>query len=98
MASKKTPAAAFDDPAEYFHIPMKEVPSGKIKSVGYDESTKTLAVTFQRGAGAIYHYPDVEPQVYAEFIGAESLGAFFGQHIQRLPFKKFRYEDVAEYR
>lgn len=91
----RTPAAAFDDAADYQHIPMKEVESHKIKAVGYDEATRTLAVTFQRGAGAIYHYPDVEPQVYADFIGAESLGAFFGQHLQSLPFKKFRPEEVA---
>lgn len=91
----RAPAAAFDDAANYQHIPMKEVESHKIKAVGYDEATRTLAVTFQRGAGAIYHYPDVEPQVYADFIGAESLGTFFGQHLQSLPFKKFRPEEVV---
>lgn len=91
----RAPAAAFDDAANYQHIPMKEVESNKIKAVGYDEASKTLAVVFQRGAGAIYHYPDVEPQVYADFIGAESLGTFFGTHLQSLPFKKFHPEQVA---
>lgn len=91
----RAPAAAFDDAADYQHIPMKEVESHKIKAVGYDEATRTLAVTFQRGAGAIYHYPNVEPQVYADFIGAESLGSFFGAHLQSLPFKKFHPEQVA---
>lgn len=91
----RTPAAAFDDAAEYHHIPMKEVDSNKIKAVGYDEAARTLAVTFTRGNGAIYHYPDVEPQVYADFINAESLGTFFGQNLQNLPFKKFHPEEVA---
>lgn len=91
----RTPAAAFDDAAEYHHIPMKEVGSNKIKAIGYDEATHTLAVTFQRGAGAIYHYPNVEPQVYADFIGAESLGSYFGKNLQSLPFKKFHPEEAA---
>lgn len=87
-------AAAFDSVDNYRHIPMQEVESNKIKAVGYDEATRTLAVTFKHGAGAIYHYPDVEPQVHADFIGAESLGAHFGKHLQRLPFKKFNPEEV----
>lgn len=91
----RPPAAAFDDAAQYHHIPMKEVDSNKIKAVGYDEAARTLAVTFTRGNGAIYHYPDVEPQVYADFINAESLGTFFGRNLQNLPFKKFHPEEVA---
>lgn len=91
----QAPAAAFDDASDYQHIPMKEVESNKIKAVGYDEASKTLAVVFKRIAGAIYHYPNVEPQMYADFIGAESLGSFFCTHIQSLPFKKFHPKQVA---
>jgi len=93
MAKNATPAAFSDEP--YNPIPMKLVESHKIKAVGYDEATRTLAVTFQRGAGAIYHYPDIEPQVYADFIGAESLGTYFGKYLQNLPFKKFRAPEEA---
>lgn len=88
------PALYDDEPCT--PIPMTPVTSNQVKAIGYDEATKTLAVTFARGAGAIYHYPDVDPELYAEFIGAESIGAFFGKHIKPLPFKKFRApEDAA---
>ncbi|WP_369326426.1 KTSC domain-containing protein [Alcaligenes nematophilus] len=91
----RTPAAAFDDAATYQHIPMEPVESNKIKAIGYDEATRTLAVTFTRGNGAIYHYPDVDPQTHADFIGAESVGTYFGKHLQSLPFKKYHPEEVA---
>ncbi len=70
-------------------IPLKDVKSNQVKSIGYDESTQTLAVIFAHGAGAIYHYPDVKQDVYDAFIGAKSIGQFFGQHIRQLPFKKY---------
>jgi len=73
----------------YVAIPMTPVTSNQVKAIGYDAATKTLAVTFTRGVGAIYHYPNVEPQWHTDFIGAESIGKHFGQHIQGLPFKKF---------
>lgn len=91
----RTPAAAFDDAATYQHIPMEPVESNKIKAIGYDEATRTLAVTFTRGNGAIYHYPDVDPQTHADFIGAESVGTYFGKNLQSLPFKKYHPEEVA---
>jgi len=69
-------------------IELKPVESHKLKAVGYDAATKTLAVQFPYGK-AIYHYPNVEPETHAAFIGAESLGRFFGAHIQALPFEKF---------
>ena len=56
----RAPAAAFDDAADYQHIPMKEVESHKIKAVGYDEATRTLAVTFQRGARLITQRKPIE--------------------------------------
>lgn len=87
------PAPYADEP--YMPIPMNHVTSNQVKAIGYDESTKTLAVSFTRGTGAIYHYPNVEPELYAEFVGAESIGTFFGKHIKALPFKKFK-EPEAE--
>lgn len=95
MANTFAAPAPYDDEL-YTPIPMTPVTSNQVKAIGYDKATKTLAVTFARGAGAIYHYPDVDPELYAQFIGAESIGAFFGKHIKQLPFKKFRApEDAA---
>lgn len=76
-------------PAAAPNIPMTPVTSNQVAAIGYDSLTKTLAVTFTRGAGAIYHYPNVEPKVHADFIAAESIGKFFGQHIKPLPFVKY---------
>jgi hypothetical protein len=65
------------------------VESSQVAAVGYDEATKTLAVTFTRGTGAIYHYLNVEPQLHRDFMAAESIGSFFGKHIKPLAFKKY---------
>jgi hypothetical protein len=73
-------------------IALSAVESNLIHSVGYDKESTTLAVTFKRKDGppsAVYHYPDVSPVLHAEFIGAESLGKFHGEHIKPLPFKKY---------
>lgn len=42
-----------------------------------------------RGIGSIYHYPDTPASVHADMIGAESIGKYFGKHIQGMPFKKY---------
>lgn len=81
------PAAFSNEP--YTPIPMAPVTSNQVACIGYDPSTKTLACQFTRGPGHIYHYPNVEPELHAQFVGAESIGTFFGQHIKPLPFKKF---------
>lgn len=93
MARNSAPAPYCDD--AYTPIPMNPVESNQVKAIGYDEATKTLAVSFTRGTGAIYHYPDVEPELYAEFIGAESIGTFFGKRIKSLPFKKFKEPEAV---
>jgi hypothetical protein len=74
---------------EYRAIPMVPVSSHQVAAVGYDAERKTLAVTFTRGNGAIYHYPNVEPQLFADFIAAESKGRFFGSHVKHLRFHKY---------
>lgn len=75
-------------------IELNPVESNQVKAIGYDPETHTLAVTFTRGAGAIYHYPEVAEEIYQGFVGAESIGKFFGKHIQGLPFTKFPAEAV----
>lgn len=87
------PQAYTEDPRP--PIELKAVESSQIKAIGYDEKTRTLAVTFNYGAGAIYHYPDVAPEIAEAFVKAESIGKFFGQHIKALPFTKYRNEAYA---
>jgi hypothetical protein len=69
-------------------IPLTPVKSNQVAAIGYDPVTKTLAVTFTSGT-AVYHYPNVEPKVHADFMAAESIGRFFGAHIKALPFTKY---------
>ena len=88
MATQRTAPAAFSD-KEYKAIPMTPVVSKQLAAVGYDAASKTLAVTFSRGAGAIYHYPNVEQKTHDDMMAAESKGAYFGQHIKALAFDKF---------
>lgn len=86
--SKFKPAAAFSEKS-YVAIPLTPVTSDQVAAIGYDDATSTLAVTFTRGPGHIYHYPGVFRQTYEAFMAAESKGNFFGRHIKSLPFEKF---------
>ena len=70
-------------------IALVPVTSNQVKAIGYDPETQTLAVTFTRGTGAVYHYPGVKPEQHDAFMQAESIGKHFGQHIKDLPFEKF---------
>ena len=93
-------AKKFPEPQPYTDKPrpaiaLEPVESNQVGAIGYDEATKTLAVQFRRGARAIYHYQNVEPETYEAFKGAESIGTYFGQHLKALPFEKFPCEDVA---
>lgn len=90
MPKTYTAPAAFADQKEFRDIPMQAVTSNQVKAIGYDLATKTLACTFTRGPGHIYHYADVEPETHAAFVKAESIGTYFGQHIKPLAFKKFK--------
>lgn len=83
------PQACCDKPRP--PIPMRSVESRQVAAIGYDAGTKTLAVQFTRGVNT-YHYPNVDPETHAAFVGAKSIGAFFGQHIKPLPFDKFAPE------
>lgn len=88
MATKRPAPAGFSD-KEYKAIPMTPVQSNQIASVGYDTTSKTLAVIFARGPGHIYHYPGVSEKTHSDMMAAESKGAFFALHIKSLPFEKF---------
>lgn len=70
-------------------IAMQPVTSNQIRAVGYCHDTKPLAVSFTRGAGNVYEYPDVDAETACAFFMAESLGKHFGEHISKLPSRKF---------
>lgn len=53
----------------------RAVESSMIASVGYDRTQHVLEVEFNHGG--IYQYHAVEPQVYDELIGADSIGRYF---------------------
>lgn len=93
MSKQSTAAAPFSD-AEPLVINMQAVESNQVAAIGYDPETKTLAVTFTRGF-ALYQYPNVESEVHAAFVSAESVGKFFGAHIKHLPLGKFKLPEVA---
>lgn len=76
-------------------IALVPVDSSQIRAIGYDAATKTLAVSFNHGVGAIYHYADVSPAMHSEFVGSESIGRYFGLHIQPLPFAKYPAEPAV---
>lgn len=71
------------------HIALHEVKSSQVKSVGYDHGSNTLAVSFTRGAGTVYHYPGVSAAQHEALVKSDSIGAHFGKHIKHLPFEKY---------
>lgn len=77
-------------------IALQPVTSNQIRAVGYDHDSRTLAVSFTRGAGNVYHYPEVEPETACAFLMAESLGRHFGEHIAKLPSLKYGPELAAQ--
>lgn len=95
MTTKKFPEPQAFEEGERPQIALNEVDSSRVKAIGYDPATSTLAVQFARGTGAIYHYPDVLPETYHAFKEAESIGTFFGKHVKHLPFKKYRGETAS---
>jgi hypothetical protein len=94
MTKTNTAPAAFSE-EEYVAIPMTPVTSNQVAAVGYSPERKTLAISFSRTGGAVYHYPNVDAKTHADFVGAESIGKYFGQHIKTLPFKKFKAPEAA---
>lgn len=74
---------------EYVPIALMPVQSSQVAAVGYSPERKTLAVTFTRGPGHIYHYLDCDAKLHSDFLAAESIGNFFGKHIKSRSFKKY---------
>jgi len=57
----------------------KRVNSSKVRSVGYDEKTRTLEVEMSNGQ--VFQYPGVYPEVYRQFMAAPNPSAFFNDKI-----------------
>ena len=63
----------------------EKVDSSQIVSIGYEPETQKLEIEFK--TRSVYEYANVEPEVYAELMSAESIGRFFGQKIKSNPEK-----------
>ena len=57
----------------------KRVNSSKLRSVGYDEQTRTLEVEMSNGQ--VFQYSGVYPEVYRRFMGAPNPTSFFDDKI-----------------
>jgi hypothetical protein len=68
---------------------MPAVHSSAIRGIDYDEPSRTLLVIFIDGDG--YGYADVPPELYAEFLHAESKGRFFAERVRG----RFDYQEVT---
>ena len=72
-------------------IPLQEVDSSQIHSIGHDADTNTLAIRFTRGygrdraAGSLYLYRNFDQAAFEAFRDAESKGKHFGKHIKPFP-------------
>lgn len=73
-------------------IAMHRLPveSSDIVSIGYDEAARILEIEFQNER--VYRYRDVEPDVHAQLMRADSYGQFFSTFIT----KRYRFERVGK--
>lgn len=58
----------------------KPVVSSSLASVGYDPATRALEAEFRKGR--IYRYHDVPPEIFEQFMKADSKGRFMNAHIR----------------
>ncbi len=56
------------------------VKSTNVKSVGYDAVEKVLEVEFK--SGGVYQYAEVQPEIYADLLKAESIGRYVSQVVR----------------
>jgi hypothetical protein len=71
---------------------MQPVKSNNIGEVGYDETTKTLAIRFK--SGGLYHYSGVSPETHKSLMGAASVGSHFFATIKG----KFDFTRIEEHK
>ena len=68
----------------------RPVESSLIRSIGYDLPSSVLEVEFVAG-GRLYEYYDVPLSVYSRLMGAESIGAYFNEHIRDM----YAYQEIG---
>ena len=59
----------------------RPVESSLIRSIGYDLPSSVLEVELAGGKG-VYEYLDVPLSVYSRLMAADSIGAYFNEHIR----------------
>lgn len=65
---------------------MVPVVSSNIKAIGYHETLHILAVHFHNEH--VYEYPNIDVQVYKDFLASESKGKFFQVNIKNRPCRR----------
>jgi hypothetical protein len=60
-------------------VERKRVNSSKLRSVGYEEQTRTLEVEMSNGQ--VFQYVGVYPEVYRRFMAAPNPTSFFDDKI-----------------
>jgi KTSC domain len=68
----------------------RPVESSLIRSIGYDLPSSVLEVEFAEG-GRLYEYYDVPLSVYSRLMAAESIGAYFNEHIRDM----YAYQEIG---
>lgn len=69
-------------------LPVK---SSNIKTIGYDEATKTLEIEFTNSG--VYQYKGVPKEIYEGFDKAESIGKYFYANVKSN--RTFKFEKVV---
>lgn len=79
-------------------IPLEPVKSSQITAIGHDPAAQVLAVQFapKRGQveGPIYHFDQVDVELFDRFRNAPSLGSFFFAYIKPHP-ETYPYRKVS---
>lgn len=74
-----------DDSISRNPIELEPVHSSQILAIGHDTESSTLAVQFRRGGQPLYHYGNVDRELYDRFRNSDSLGSFFHREIKPNP-------------
>ena len=61
---------------------FRNATSNAISKIGYDKTTKRMAVIFHHGRE--YEYEGVSEDTFKQFINAPSIGKFYNQHVKGL--------------
>lgn len=81
-------------------IPMVPVESSQILEIGHNPETRTLAIRFKDGKQPLYHYANVDAELFDRFRNAESVGSFFYREIKpnkdAYPYQRIYEEPVAQ--